>query len=76
MGNTEESKRRTTLLSNAQNLYWTADEAKSKECFEKKELCFVEQSFADRLTAVKYLEARFGGVVYSPGNEPETINPV
>jgi hypothetical protein len=54
---------------------WTVDEAKSLECFNKEQYCFVDEAFADEETATKYLSDRFGGVLYNPANIPTVINP-
>jgi hypothetical protein len=67
---------RTTLMNNVGKTYWTADEARSLECYNKGKFCFVEKAFADRETAKNYLEARFGGIIYNPADEPETIPPL
>jgi hypothetical protein len=71
----EEALRRTTLLNNTPSIYWTAEEAKSLDDFNQEKFCLVKQAFADRQTAVNYLEVRFGGIVYTPGQDPETIYP-
>lgn len=64
----------STLL-NLGKLYWTVDEAKSEECFNKKEYCPVPTAFADRVTAELYLEDRFGGLLYPPNSEESELIP-
>lgn len=67
---------RKDFFINAGSTFYTVDEAKSIECFNKGVFCFVKEAFVDELTARNYLaEKGFGGIIYNPANIPTTVEP-
>ena len=67
---------RADFFHNKGTTFWTVDEAKSIECFQKEQFCFVEEAFVDEQTATAYLNQKgFGGLVYNPAGICKLITP-